>query len=139
MFGNLHKPTSAYKSVAIESMVATADAHQLIALLFDGAIAALSMALAEMGRGNIAGKGQSISKAIDIIENGLRASLDLNAPGDLADKLDALYDYMVRRLLHANLKNDPAALKEVSGLLLEIQGAWAQIRGQITGTASTGG
>ena len=72
-------------------------------------------------------KGQSISKAIDIITNGLRASLDPEAGGELPERLGALYDYMCLRLLHANLKNDAAALAEVAALLGEIKGAWEEI------------
>lgn len=80
-----------------------------------------------MTQGNIAEKGSSISKAIDIITNGLNASLDHEAGGDLTIKLGALYDYMARRLLWANMKNNAAALDEVTQLLRELHGAWAQI------------
>jgi flagellar protein FliS len=134
MFGNLNNPAAAYKSVGVESSVATASPHQLILLLFEGAQAAMSLAQGEMARGNIPGKGKAISRAIDIIENGLKASLNLDVGGDLPEKLDALYDYMILRLLHANLKNDAAALEEVAGLLGEIQSAWVAIRDQVGAT-----
>ena len=80
-----------------------------------------------MTQGNIAEKGSAVSKAIDIITNGLKASLDYEAGGELTLKLSALYDYMAHRLLWANLKNDTAALDEVLSLLNELHGAWAQI------------
>jgi len=131
MFGNFGNPVAAYKSVGVGSSVATADPHQLIALLFDGAQAAIATASGEMARGNIGPKGAAISKAIDIIENGLKASLNMEVGGELPDKLNALYDYMIARLLHANLKNDLAALDEVTGLLGEIHGAWNEIRPQV--------
>ena len=76
---------------------------------------------------NIPEKGKAISNAIDIISNGLKAGLDPKNGGELAGRLDALYDYMCTRLLHANLKNDEAALKEVAGLLREIKSAWEEI------------
>jgi flagellar protein FliS len=139
MFGNFGNPTSAYKSVGVESSVATANPHQLILLLFEGAQAALSLARGEMSRGNIPAKGKAISRAIDIIENGLKASLNMDVDSDLPEKLDALYDYMILRLLHANLKNDLKALEEVAGLLGEIQGAWADIRDQVNGTPPAAG
>lgn len=139
MFGNFSNPTSAYKSVGVESSVATADAHQLIQLLFDGAQAAIALARGEMQRGNVAAKGKAISRAIDILENGLKASLNMDVASDLPEKLDALYDYMILRLLHANLKNDAAALEEIAGLLGEIQGAWAEIRSEVSGTPGAGG
>lgn len=127
MFGSPRNPVAAYASVGVETSVPTADPHQLILLLFEGAKIAISAAKMHMAQGNIAEKGSSISKAIDIITNGLNASLDHEAGGDLTIKLGALYDYMAQRLLWANLKNDAAALDEVMRLLSELHGAWAQI------------
>ena len=72
-------------------------------------------------------KSQAISRATDIISSGLRASLDFSGGDDLAPRLASLYDYMVLRLIHANVKNDTGALHEVSGLLTEIRGAWEEI------------
>jgi flagellin-specific chaperone FliS len=72
-------------------------------------------------------KGEAISKAIDIIGNGLKVSLDLEQGGELAERLDALYDYLVLRLLRANLDNDLRALEEVAALLEEVHGAWREI------------
>jgi flagellar protein FliS len=120
-------PTSAYAQVGIETGVAAASPHKLILMLFDGAIMALGTAQRQMAEGDIPAKGQSISKAIEIITNGLRASLDLEAGGELAERLHALYDYMTVRLLHANLHNDTAAIEEVSRLLGELRSAWEEI------------
>lgn len=128
MFGNFGNPVSAYKSVGVESSVSTADPHQLISLLFEGALSAIATAKGELARGNVPQRGIAISKAIDIIENGLKASLNLEVDSDLPEKLNALYEYMVVRLLQANLKSDLAALDEVSSLLSEIHGAWIEIR-----------
>ena len=96
-------------------------------LLFDGAMAAVSMARIHMEAGEIPQKGAAISKAIDLITNGLQASLDQEAGGELADRLAALYDYMAQRLLFANLKNNVATLNEVMELLTGLRDAWAQI------------
>lgn len=138
MFGSFNNPTSAYKSVDVNSSVISADPHQLILLLFEGATAAIALARGEMERRNIAAKGKSISKAIDIIENGLKASLNMKIDSDLPEKLDGLYDYMIVRLLHANLKNDLAALDEVAALLGELQGAWVSIRDQTASPQNPG-
>ncbi len=127
MFGSPRSPVAAYTSVGLETSVPTADPHKLILLLFEGAKLAISAAKMNMAQGNIAEKGSSISKAIDIITNGLSASLDHEAGGDLAAKLGALYEYMAERLLWANMKNNPAALDEVTQLLGELHSAWAQI------------
>lgn len=116
-----------YATVGVETGVASANPHKLILMLFDGAIMALSSASTHMAQSNIPEKGSAISKAIDIITNGLRASLDLQVGGELAERLYALYDYMNARLLHANINNDAAAIEEVSRLLTELRAAWEEI------------
>ncbi len=131
MFGSRSNPASAYSKVGLETSVQSASPHQLIVLLFEGARQAVVIARASMDSGDTAQKGSSITKAIDIILNGLRSSLDLEAGGDLAQNLYALYDYMARRLLHANIHNDRAALDEVLSLLSEIHGAWVAIGQQV--------
>lgn len=128
MFASLSNPRMAYNQVGVEARVASADPHQLILMLFDGALMSVSTASHQIDMGDTAGKGQSISRAIDIIGNGLKVSLDLEAGGDLSQRLYALYDYMCMRLLHANSQNDKAALEEVGHLLGELKGAWEDIR-----------
>ncbi|MEI8164650.1 MAG: flagellar export chaperone FliS [Betaproteobacteria bacterium] len=128
MFGAFsNHATAAYRKAGIESQVDTASPHQLVLMLFDGALLAVSTASRHMANKDIAHKGQFISQAIEIIDSGLKAGLDPKNGGELAGRLDALYDYMCTRLLHANLKNDEAALKEVAGLLREIKSAWEEI------------
>lgn len=119
---------NAYASVGLETGMQDADPHKLILMLYQGALLAIASAKNQMLRKEIAGKGASITKAIAIIDEGLKASLDKNAGGELAQNLSALYDYMCQRLLVANLKNDVAALDEVSRLLSELKGAWETIR-----------
>lgn len=127
MFGAPRNPISAYANVNVETSVAEASPHGLVLLLFDGAIQACHSAKLHMEQKEIPEKGMAISKAINIVTNGLKASLDREAGGELAERLAALYDYMVQRLLFANLKNEPAALSEVVTLLSELREAWAQI------------
>ncbi|MER2541391.1 MAG: flagellar export chaperone FliS [Azonexus sp.] len=124
MFSN---PIASYRQIDIESDIRGADPHRLIVLLFDGAESALQQALTRLEANDIAGKSESLLKAIDIILTGLSASLNIEEGGDLAQNLKALYDYMVSRLIHANLRKDPAAIREVQGLLGEISGAWREM------------
>ncbi|AJI95550.1 flagellar protein FliS [Yersinia ruckeri] len=119
--------SQAYAQVGLESGVMSASPHQLIVMLFDGAQSALVRARILMNQGEIAAKGLAISKAINIIDNGLRTGLDMEKGGELAENLSALYDYMSRRLLHANLHNDQQAIVEVEALLENIADAWRQI------------
>lgn len=127
MFGSMQSGANAYAKVGIETGVVAASPHKLIVMLFDGALIALTTAMTHMKSSNIAGKGQSISKAILIIESGLRASLDQKSGGEIATNLDALYEYMSARLLEANLKNEPGIIEEVKRLLQDLKGAWEAI------------
>jgi flagellar protein FliS len=132
---NTKAAINAYNKVGVESSVMGADPHMLISLLFQGALLAIAHAKSEMSRKQTAAKGKSISKAISIIGEGLNASLDKTVGGDLALNLSSLYDYMVMRLVDANLKNDVAALDEVERLLTELAGAWDAIRPRVMKTA----
>ena len=122
-----HSAINAYHSVGVESLANAADPHQLVVMLFNGARAALAVARGHLQRKEVAAKGVAIGKAIAIIDNGLKASLDLKVGGEIAQNLADLYDYMARRLLQANLKNDAKALDEVAQLLQQLGGAWESI------------
>ncbi len=120
----------AYANVGLETDVSSAHPHRLIAMLFDGALLALARARQGMLAKDIAARGAATSKAIQIIDEGLKASLvhnDGENGNELASNLHALYDYMGRRLLFASLKNDLGAINEVSRLLTELKDAWNAI------------
>lgn len=119
---------NAYNKVGIESGVTAADPHKLISMLYQGALLAIANAKNGILRNDIPAKGKAISHAMLIIGDGLNASLNKEVGGDLALSLAALYDYMIKRLLFANLNNDMAALNEVAGLLGELKEAWESIR-----------
>lgn len=125
---NANKATNAYAKIEAESTLHAADPHMLIAMLFQGALLAISNAKNAMLRKDIPAKGKAISHAIRIIGEGLRASLDRNVGGKLALDLDALYEYTCFRLVNANINNDIEVLDEVTRLLSEIKGAWDSIR-----------
>ncbi|USX15857.1 flagellar export chaperone FliS [Oxalobacteraceae bacterium OTU3REALA1] len=127
MFGSRQTGVHAYAKVGMETGVVAASPHKLIVMLFDGALVALNTALNGIRSGNIAEKGKSISKAIMIIDSGLRAALDKKAGGEIAEGLDSLYEYMSGRLLTANINNDPAIVEEVQRLLIELRDAWNAI------------
>ncbi|MDB5838931.1 MAG: fliS [Herminiimonas sp.] len=138
MFGSTKSGASAYARVGVETGVAAANPHKLIIMLFDGAQVALSNALLNMRAGNVAAKGQAISKAIMIIDSGLRASLDKTSGGEIAANLDGLYEYMGNRLLVANLDNRPEILEEVRNLLIDIRSAWVSIDPDVAPAAQAG-
>ena len=136
MFGGFTNRASAYAKVGVETGVNTADPHKLILMLFDGALLQVRTAAIAIRNEDISAKGLAISKAIEIIINGLKVSLDMSAGGELAGRLAALYDYMSDRLLYANLHNSQPALDEVSGLLETLREAWASIAGKAEAAAA---
>lgn len=119
-----------YSKIDVDTGVHSASPHKLIEMLMEGALARISTARGCMEHGDVAGKGEQIGWAVSII-GGLQDSLNLQEGGHIAANLDELYAYMQRRLLDANLKNDPAILKEVHDLLTEIRGGWRDIGGQL--------
>lgn len=133
MFGTSYaNRASAYAKIGTQTSVESATPHKLILMLYDGALLSIATASTAMRNKNIPVKGAAISKAIDIITNGLKVSLDLEAGGELAGRLDALYEYMTERLLYANLHNNEAALDEVAGLLAGLREAWEGIASQVS-------
>jgi flagellar protein FliS len=128
MFGSAQRAINAYTNVGLETGVEAADSHKLVLMLYEGALLALVEARQHCARRDVPARGKALSKAIMIIESGLKASLDVKAGGELAERLAALYDYMCERLLQANLHNRVELIDEVSRLLTELRGAWEQIR-----------
>jgi flagellar protein FliS len=126
----------AYNRVSVDSAGAANDPHALIMLLFDGALAAARLGLGHMQAGRIAEKAAAVSKVTRIVDEGLKLSLDHSAGGELSKRLADLYDYMVMRLLQANLRNDVQALSEVIKLLDDLRSAWAEIKTLAKGAAS---
>lgn len=129
MYGQARRALNAYAKVGVESGVEAADPHKLVLMLFEGAMIAVNDARRHLRDKQIAARGMAISKAIMIIENGLKASLDMNSGGDLAQHLASLYDYMRNQLLSANLHGADRPLEEIHLLLGDLKDAWAQVGG----------
>lgn len=127
MLTALNNAATAYARVGLETGVPAASPHRLIEMLFDGAILTIAQAREAMLERDFARKGQAISRAIEIVEGGLRASLDRDAGGDLARQLDGLYDYMAGQLLAASAHNRTEPLDTVARLLGELRQAWIGI------------
>ena len=121
-----HPAAKAYQQLDTESQVEGASPHRLIQLMMERALAKIGLARSQMKDGKVQEKGNNISDAISII-NGLQASLNHKADRRMSENFDALYAYMMRRLLEANLQNDDGILDEVAGLLRELKEAWDAI------------
>jgi flagellar protein FliS len=122
----VHAYANQYRQTAVSSAVLDADPHRLVALMFAGLRERLQLAAACIDAGNIARKGQAITEASTIVGH-LDGSLNMDAGGEIAQNLSALYEYVQRRLVDANLRNDTAALRECDGLIGDIQSAWNAI------------
>jgi flagellar protein FliS len=129
---NIPKALQQYHQVNTQSGVAYASSHRLIQMLMDGALERIAVAKGCIQRQDIVAKGKQISNAVDII-GGLREGLNKETGGEIAINLDALYDYLQRRLLEANLHSDIAILDQVADLLRPIKEAWDAI-GETPGT-----
>jgi flagellar protein FliS len=138
MLPAMNHAAAAYARIGIETGVPDADPHRLILMLFDGAIVSIAQAKRAIAERDFAGKGEALSRAIDIVDQGLRASLDAGKGGALAAQLDRLYQYISLRLLTASSRNDTAILAEASALLEDLRSAWAAIEQQSKNGAANG-
>lgn len=136
MFSPGHAGASAYARVGVETGVMGASPHRLIVMLYQGARQAIAQARMHLQQGNVSDRGIAISKAIRIVESGLQQSLNLEVGGEVAERLNALYGYMTRRLLEANTKQSEAMLVEVDGLLATLEEAWVGIGPEIARAAA---
>lgn len=117
-----------YREVAVSSRVGgDASPHQLIAMLFDGLAEAIAAARGALRERRLEDKARAVTRAVRIVEEGLRASLDTRAGGALAERLGDLYTYIGLRLTRANLHNDEAALAECAALVEPLRDAWQRI------------
>lgn len=136
MFSPGHSGANAYARVGVETGVMGASPHRLIVMLYQGARQAIAQARMHVQQGNVPARGEAIGKAIQIVESGLQMSLNVEVGGEIAERLDALYSYIARRLLEANIKQSEAMLVEVDGLLATLEEAWIGIAPEIARMAA---
>jgi flagellar protein FliS len=135
VYTNFRSAAHTYANVGLETGVVAASPHQLIVMLYEGAELAVRMAIKHINDGDIAKKSAAISKANNIIVEGLQAALDPQQGGEIAQQLESLYIYMSQRLMLAHINNQTAPLEEVLGLLHDLRGAWQQISGAASGAS----
>ena len=118
-----------YRTAAVK----TATPGQLVLMLFDGALRNLATALAGFEIEDVGARIEQINNHLlktQAILLELRASLDLKAGGDFANRMFALYEFMNSRLQAANLAKDPEPIRLVEKLLGEVREGWATMLGQ---------
>jgi flagellar secretion chaperone FliS len=123
-FGRPPRFAQAYRSIAAETGVTDATPHRLVSMLYDGFLESLAEARGAMRNREVELKGKALGRAVRIVEEGLRAGLNLKAGGQLAHDLDQLYGYIGVRLTQANLRNDETILDECQRLIQPLREAW---------------
>lgn len=126
-----------YRQVGIETEASSASPHQLILMLYDSFLESIGRAKLAMQGGVIEVKCHQVGRAVRLMDEGLRAALDLDAGGDVAQNLHALYSYVITRLTLANLRNDVSILEEADRLIRPIRDAWFEIGSQVVHKAGT--
>jgi flagellar protein FliS len=116
-----------YQAVKVDTGVSGASPHRLVEMLLEEFLASCARARGAIRSGDVQEKGRAIGRAVRIVEEGLRAGLNLEAGGQLAHDLHDLYRYVTLRLTHANLKSDDAAVAECIALVQPLHDAWRAI------------
>jgi flagellar protein FliS len=121
-----------YQAVKVDTGVNSANPHRLVEMLFEEFLASCTRARGAIASGDVQEKGRAIGRAVRIVEEGLRAGLNLAAGGQLAHDLHELYRYVTLRLTHANLNRDDAAVAECIALVQPLHDAWRAIGPQVS-------
>ena len=117
---------SRYHNQYRKNEISTSSQGRLILMMYEAAIKFATMALQSIEKGDIAGQGKYINKTHDII-NELSLALDLKKGGEVAQRLESLYQYMLSQLTLANIKSDRKALEMVLKILSPLAEAWEQL------------
>ena len=125
-YGVRRKSVQAYSDVGLETEVLSASPERLITLLFDGALSAIAKARLHLQSGNIPERGKALSKAIDIVDSGLKAAVNREEGDEVAAALVATYELTIFHLMQANLNADEQSLTQAENILREVGSAWRE-------------
>jgi len=123
----------AYRKTEVQSRTPL----ELVVMLYDGALRFIGVAKDAIGRGDIRGRSEAISRTLAIISE-LQSTLDLERGGEMAASLDDMYRYLTQRLVQATVKNDAAPLDEARRLLETLRDGWQQIAANAAAMAPIG-
>lgn len=123
---NEHDPFNAYKQTSINARAAAANPHEMVRMLLDGLLEEIERTAGFMQRKSYEDKGQSINKCLNIV-HGLDSMLDLENGGEVATKLNQLYDYCSRQLVMASIENNTNALVPITKVITDVRSGWANL------------
>lgn len=115
-----------YKNTQIE----TANQEKLLIMMYNGAIKFAKQAIRGIENNDYELTNNTLTRTQAIIIE-LQATLDHNTGGEISENLDALYDYMKRRLAQANVNKDKEPINEVIDMLKELKSTWIEASKQL--------
>ena len=124
---------SRYHDQYRKNQISTSSQGRLILMMYEGAIKFTSLAVESMAKGDVANQGKFIQKAHDIV-NELSLALDFKKGGDVAPRLESLYQFALSQLTLANIKSDKKPLQAVLNILTPLLEAWTQLCDASTNT-----
>ena len=124
---------SRYHDQYRKNQISTSSQGRLILMMYEGAIKFTSLALESMAKGDVANQGKYIQKAHDIV-NELSLALDFKKGGDVAPRLESLYQFALSQLTLANIKSEKKPLQAVLNILTPLLEAWTQLCDASTNT-----
>jgi flagellar protein FliS len=109
-----------------ETVIATTDRVQVVLMLYEGTLKHLKLARVKMQSGDIMSKGTHISKATAIVTE-LSSVLDMEKGGEISANLRRLYDFVLQRLIQANLNNDTNAVHDAERVIVTLKDGWKEM------------
>jgi flagellar secretion chaperone FliS len=122
----MHAGYKCYQDVSVKSEALSASPHRLVQMLFEGCLQRIAIAKVNIEQKNVSEKIRNITKAIDIVI-ALRCNLADKTSNPISQQLDALYEFVERHLMIANLKNSPVILDEAYRVIANIKAGWDAI------------
>ncbi len=104
----------------------TSDRIRIVTLMYNGAINFMKLAKEKMADGDIASKGLFIGKATAVVGE-LVSCLDMAQGGKIAENLKMLYDYVLDKLIDANLYNKAESLDEAIKVIEVLRDGWKEL------------
>ena len=117
---------SKYHNQYRKNQISTSGQGCLILMMYEGAIKFTKLALESMVKNDLASQGKYIQKAHDII-NELSLALDFKKGGDVAPRLESLYQFVLSQLTLANIKSEKKPLQTVLNILNPLLEAWTKL------------